>query len=224
MSRMPVVVLREAVATARTALWPVAKLHRMPPPGDQIHRPVLLIHGYLAHPDVFRPLMRRLYREGWSRVERVGYPSTRLSLPEIVQRIDAAARPLADAHGPIDIVAHSLGAVSTRAWIREFDGARCVRRFISLGGPHAGTRWYRFTPPKIRAVLDPRGEWVKRLQGGDEPVDTVVIRARYDQQVFPPERASLPGVREVVLQGHGHNGLLWSRGAHQAVVDALRDP
>jgi triacylglycerol lipase len=220
---LPTVVLRESIATLRTAFWPVARLiHPMPPPGTIAdRRPVVLIHGYLGHPENFRPLKRRLHLDGWSVVERVGYPSTQLDLPQIVERIEAVVRPLAREHGPVDVVAHSLGAVSTRAWLKEFGGAPHVHRFISLGGPHAGTSWYRLAPRALWPVLDPRGYWVGRLAGGLEPVDTVVIRARYDQQVFPPERASLPGVREVVLQGHGHNSLLWSRSAHDAVIHAL---
>ena len=222
MKHLARVVVREAVATARSAAWPLARLHRLPPPGDGIgRRPLVLVHGYLGHPDMFRPLVRRLYEHGWKDVARVGYPSTRLSLPQIVERIDAVARPLARVHGEIDVVAHSLGACSTRAWLREFGGADLVRRFVSLGGPHAGTSFFRLAPPTLWPVLDPDGYWVKRLRGGPEPVDTVVVRARYDQQVFPPERASLPGVREVVLQGHGHNSLLWSRSAHEAVLNAL---
>ncbi|MEZ4316616.1 MAG: hypothetical protein R3F61_03910 [Myxococcota bacterium] len=218
------VVVREAVATVRSAAWPLARLHRLPEPGSGVGvRPVVLVHGYLGHPDMFRPLIRRLYQEGWKTVARVGYPSTRLRLPQIVERIDAVARPLYEAHGPIDVVAHSLGAFSTRAWLKEFGGADVVRRFVSLGGPHAGTSFFRLAPPNLWPVLDPHGYWVERLSGGPEPVDTIVVRARYDQQVFPPERAALPGVREVVLQGHGHNSLLWSRSAHQAVLDALRE-
>lgn len=223
MRHVSTVVAREAVATFRSAMWPLARLHRMPRPGTRHHRPVVMVHGYLGHPDMFRPLKRRLFTEGFKTIEAVQYPSTRYRLPQIVQTIDDVATPLFDAHGPIDIVAHSLGAVSTRAWLKEFGGAAKVRRFISLGGPHAGTTFFKLAPPSLWPVLDPDGYWVRRLSEGGEAVDTIVIRARYDQQVFPPERAALPNVREVVLQGHGHNSLLWSRAAHEAVVRALQE-
>lgn len=223
--RLAGVVSRESVATLRSALFPLARLHPMNAPGSEHDRPILLVHGFLGHPDMWRPLQRRLHEAGWARVHSLRYPSTQLRLAEIAQRIDAEARRLYEQHGPIDVVGHSLGAVSSRAWIREFGGASLVRRFVSLGGPHAGTTLHRLVPDTLAPVLDPDGYWVERLgEDGPEPVDTIVIRARYDQQVFPPERAALPGVREVVLQGHGHNSLLWSRSAHQAVVDALSAP
>jgi pimeloyl-ACP methyl ester carboxylesterase len=220
---LPLVATTEAVATVRSALWPLARLRPLPPAPTAPSTPVVLVHGYLGHPDMWRPLTRRLYQAGRGRVHRVGYPSTRLTLDQIAHRIgEEVSR--ASQEGPIDLVGHSLGAVACRAWLKVFDGARHVRRFVSLGGPHAGTAMYRFTPPILWEVLDPDGPWVHRLAEGEEPVPTTVIRARYDHQVLPPVRASLPGVDEVVLHGCGHNGLLWRSEAHEAVVDALSAP
>ncbi len=214
--------LSETVATLRSAGWPLARLvHPLPapPPGDR--PPVVLVHGFLGHPDVFRPLTRRLYAEGWSVVVAVGYPSTRLHLDEIAARIGHVARPLADRHGPVHLVGHSLGAVACRAFVKVFGGAPHVRSLVSLGGPHAGTALWRLTPPILWDVLRPDGPWVRRLAEGPEPVPTTVVRSVYDQQVLPPVRAHLPGVDEHLLSGTGHNGLLWSRAAHEAVVRAL---
>lgn len=220
------VAARELVATVRTGLWPIALLHPLPAPHPRATpglRPVVLVHGFLGHPECLRNIARRLLRAGAPAVVRVGYPSTRRTLEEIAEAVAEVARPLA-AEGPIDLVGHSLGAVACRAWLKTGDGARHVRRFVSLGGPHAGTLWWRATPPWLHEALRPDGAWVQRLAAGPEPVPTTVIRARYDQQVFPPQRASIPGVREVVLTGLGHNGLLWSREAQEAVVAALSAP
>lgn len=216
------------MATVRCALFPLARLHPMParPPaqrGGAEAPPVVLVHGYLGHPDMFRPLIRKLYLSGRGRVVTVGYPSTRLGLEQIVARIDETVLAHADG-GQVDIVGHSLGAVASRCWIKLFGGARYVRRFVSLGGPHAGTLLYRLTPPRLWPVLNPAGPWVRKLAESPEPVPTVVIRARYDHQVLPPVCAALPGTSEVVLSGCGHNGLLWSRGAHDAVLTALSEP
>lgn len=213
---------RELVATVRCALFPLARLHRMPRRPEAASVPVVLVHGYLGHPDMFRPLTRRLYEAGRGTVVAVGYPSTRSTLESIAARIDEVVMPLAEA-GPVDLVGHSLGAVASRAWIKVYGGARHVRRFVSLGGPHAGTVLFRLTPPSLWPVLDPDGPWVQRLADGPEPVRTTVIRARYDHQVLPPVRASLPGIDEIVLDGCGHNSLLWSSRAHEAVLSALAD-
>lgn len=215
----------EVAVTLRSAAWPLARLRPMPSPRPGAgHPPVLLVHGYLGHAEMLRPLARRLLEEGWSHVERVSYPSWRWSLPEIEGHVLDHLRRLHARHGPVDLVAHSLGAVACRALLKEGGGAPYVRRFVSLGGPHHGTSWYRVVPGPLRSVFDPRGDLVARLNQGPEPVPTRVIRAAYDHQVFPPHRASLEGVDEVVVRAWGHNGLLWSREAQNAVIEALRAP
>lgn len=220
LGQLPRVVVTETLATLRSASFPLARLRRLPTRSD-VGRPVVLVHGYLGHADMFRPLQRRMHAAGLENVRCVSYRSTRLSLDEIASAIDEVVVPLARAFGPVDLVGHSLGAVACRAWLKAFGGAPWVRRFVSLGGPHAGTALYRLTPPLLWEVLDPDGPWVRALADGPEPVPTTVIRSRYDHQILPPVRASLPGAIEVVLDGHGHNGLLWSRTAHRAVIDAL---
>jgi pimeloyl-ACP methyl ester carboxylesterase len=169
---------------------------------------------------MLRPLARTLLNEGWPVAHRITYPSFRSDLDDIVEALARVVRPLAE-DGPVDCIGHSMGAVAIRAWVKCGDGADYVRHFVSLGGPHAGTSLHRLAPRVLRDVLDPDGPWVERLAEGPEPVPTTVIRSAWDQQVLPPIRASIPGVPEVVLDTHGHNGLLWSTDAHAAVVAAL---
>jgi pimeloyl-ACP methyl ester carboxylesterase len=219
---VPVVLATELGALVRTALSPLARLRPLPSPGDSGDRPpVFLVHGFMGHAGMLRPLTRRLLNEGWTEVIPVSYPSLSSSLEQIVERIaDEADRAAGDRQ--IDLVGHSLGAVACRAWIKAFGGAPRVRRFVSLGGPHGGTSLHRVVPRHLREVFDPRGPWVARLAVGPEPVPTTVIRARWDHQVVPSASASLAGVSEIVLEAQGHNGLLWASKAHDAVVGALR--
>ena len=216
---VPVVIATELAASLRTALFPLARLTPLPVPSAPCGRaPAVLVHGFMGHPDMLRPLSRRLLREGWTDIERVGYPSLSASMEEIAFAIGRVVEKKGE---PVDLVGHSLGAVACRAYLKIFGGTPYVRRFVSLGGPHAGTSLYRVVPSQLTAALDPRGPWVGRLALGNEPVPTWVIRARYDHQVLPPVRASLAGAQEIVLEGYGHNGLLWAKAAHDAVIKAL---
>ena len=221
---IPRVAAREVLATVRAAASPIASALRPLPTGIAGDRaPVVLVHGYLGHPEMLRALARSLLEAGWHHIERPGYPSSRMTLEEIARRIDECVTPIALSR-PVDLVGHSLGAVACRAWIKRFGGHRYVRRFVSLGGPHGGTRLYRFTPRALWPVLDPSGPWVRQLNDGPEPVPTTHIRARYDHQVLPPHPVQLEGATEHVLDQVGHNGLLWSARAHRAVIEALDGP
>jgi triacylglycerol lipase len=214
----------EVAVTARSAAWPVARLHRMPRPNPSSpHPPVVMTHGFLGHADMLRPIARALLNNGWGRVVRLGYPSTSLDLEGIIDRLRETVLPLAR-ESKVDLIGHSLGAVACRAWIKCLDGEQYVRRFISLGGPHAGTNIYRLAPQQLRDALAPDGAWVKRCNEGPEPVPTTVIRARYDQHILPPEAAQIPGAEELLLKTYGHNGLLWAKESHQAIMEALTKP
>lgn len=218
-------IAREGVLTARAGMYPFARLRKMPQPGPAgSHTPVVLVHGFLGHRDMLRPIARRLYSEGWDQVARVGYPSATCRLEDVVDAIREVVVPLAKEHGKVDLIGHSLGALASRAWIKALGGDRYVRRFVSLGGPHAGTTWYFVSPPWLHEALSPDGPWPRLLNQGPEPVPTTVIRARYDHQVFPPARAAIGGVHEVVIGGYGHNGMLWAPEAHEAIVNALSAP
>jgi triacylglycerol lipase len=215
-------VAREEVEfLVRCAVAPVLPWPPLPTPKPKPGRPpVLLVHGYLGHPEMLHPLAAALLANGAPRVERVQYDSLTLPFEEIVAAIAGAARALNEGQ-PVDLVGHSLGAVACQAWIKLYGGAPLVRRFVSLGGPHGGTSLYRLVPSPVRAAFDPRGGIVRRLAEGDEPVPTTVVRAQYDHQVFPPRRARLAGIEERVIGTHGHNSLLWSADAHEAVNEAL---
>ncbi len=199
----------------------------MPPPrsartvGDPRLPAVLLVHGFLARAPTMAPLARTLLDAGAREVVLADYPSTELTLEQIVDVVAAAAEPMVRAHGRIAVVGHSLGAFAVRTWIKRYGGASSVGVFVSLGGPHAGTALWPLLSPPLRAVLRPGSPEIRALAATPEPVRTVVLRARYDHQVFPPVRANIGGVEEIVVQGHGHNGLLLSPEVHAATVHAI---
>jgi len=217
--------LREVVATARTGMWPFAKLHPLPEPLPQAaHLPVVLVHGYMGHPAMMRPLARALLLGGAKATEAVAYPSMTWSFEQILAHLDTTIRAFAQQQGcKVAVVGHSMGAVATRAWLKFEGGHDVVQRFVSIGGPHAGTSLYRVVPSPVRSALDPASPFLERLNATPEPVPTFVLRARYDHQVFPPKRAAIGSLQERVIEGWGHNGLLWSPEVHLEVVRLLAE-
>lgn len=213
--------LREVQATVATVLLPMVGRRPLPTPRPAPgRRPVVLIHGFLGHPEILRPVAVHLLANGWPRVERVHYSSFRTPFERILDEIE---RHVGVLDGPVDLVGHSLGAVAARAWLKTRGGADRCERFVALAPPFGGTSLYRAVPGPLRRALDPRGEWVQRLAEDEHEVDTTVIRARYDANVLPAHRQTLrgPRVTEVVLDGLGHNGMLWSPRVAWAVAEAL---
>ncbi|MDB5962036.1 MAG: hypothetical protein JWP59_3330, partial [Massilia sp.] len=101
--------------------------------------PVLLLHGYGCNSGYWTQLARRLADQ------RISYASVDLepvtgAIDDYVARVEAAVQGLlrASGAGQIAIVAHSMGGLVARAWLRQHGSAR-LARLITLGSPHHGT-------------------------------------------------------------------------------------
>jgi pimeloyl-ACP methyl ester carboxylesterase len=116
----------------------------------------------------------------------------------------------------VDIVAHSLGSVIVREWLRQYPGEqRFVRRFVAVDGANHGiincspnplNFWQApanggFTPGSAicQELGSPNTPFLKRLNRGREALgaanDTLVIRnADTGFVYFPTQDGFLPGV------------------------------
>jgi pimeloyl-ACP methyl ester carboxylesterase len=64
----------------------------------------------------------------------------------------------------VDIVAHSLGVTLTRAWLREDNAYRLVRRFVAIDGPNHGI---------INCSPSPANYWQLDILGGFTPTSPI---------------------------------------------------
>jgi triacylglycerol lipase len=105
--------------------------------------PVLCVHGIEASGRAFEPLQATLGAAGWRTVRCMDLsPSDgSVSLRLLAAQVEQAAKLLCLEQGVsrIDVVGFSMGALIVRYWMQLLGGLPCVRRFISVSGPHQGT-------------------------------------------------------------------------------------
>lgn len=106
------------------------------PPGDGIEG-VVLIHGLARSTGSMWILAQRLEAAGFA-TARVGYPSTRMTLAQAVDHVEAAIRRATRSWRVIHMVGHSLGGVIARM-IAERASDLPVGRVVQLGAPNAGS-------------------------------------------------------------------------------------
>jgi hypothetical protein len=221
------VFLMECAATVCAALpapparRPPRPLLRAAPP-----RPVVLVPGSAQHGRGLRWLRRRLRRDGWRQVYTVPARAPRgdverraARLGEAIERIrrEASAR-------EVDIVAHGIGGLVARAWVRARGSACGVGQLITLGTPHQGTTawcWLGLAPGGT-----PRpGSAVLRRLAADDPVpgliDCTSIYSIDDALVVPATAAYYPGAFNVEVRRLGHMSLLLSRRVYELVRENL---
>lgn len=218
-----------------------------PAAGGAEHAParrgVLLVHGYFCN--------RGLWT-GWiGRLQAAGHPVMAVNLEPLwgdidghVALLDAAAHRLQAATGqPPLVVAHSMGGLAVRAWLRvvcstaEKAGAgadaadaavvRRVAHVITLGTPHHGTWLARLGWGRNAQQMRWHSRWLADLAGAEPPGlarHFTCWHSLADNIVMPAGTAVLPGSRERRLNDVGHVALVTHPAVWSDVQAALLGP
>ena len=171
--------------------------------------PVLLVPGYGGSTGALDVLAGRL-RDAGRQAVVVDLPGDgRGDLREAAQALEDAAEDALDDGAPgVDVIGYSAGGVTARLYAQEH--ATDVRRVVTLGSPHHGTRLaalgVALSPgscPTACQQLAPGSDLLDDLNAGDETPDGpqwLSLWTVQDETVTPPETASLDGATNLALQ------------------------
>jgi triacylglycerol esterase/lipase EstA (alpha/beta hydrolase family) len=176
--------------------------------------PVLLLHGYGCNSGYWAHLLPLLD------AARISHASIDLEpiagdIDGYVPLVDQAVEALCAASGAdrVAIVAHSMGGLVARAWMRS-RGTHRVARLVTLGTPHHGTALARFGPGANAAQMRRAGSgesaWLRALAAGECPATRALVTSIYtyhDNIVAPQTSSVLPGARNIGFGGVGHVAL-----------------
>ena len=111
------------------------------------------------------------------------------------------------------IVAHSMGGLVARAWLRKHGAAR-VARVITLGTPHHGTCLASFgvgrNAQQMRRAGCPDGsesDWLRTLAAGESAATRALLTSIYthhDNIISPQTSSFLAGAHNIAMGGVGH--------------------
>ena len=192
--------------------------------GDN-ERVVILLHGLFQNRSCLFWLAHRLRRAGFRHVCSINTPPWRdlETLTEIlVRKVDELR--LTHKVEQVDLVGHSMGGMIGRNFVQHRGGSSKVRRLVTLGTPHQGSKLAPFALSKMGRSLQPGSTFLQKFNRGVLPESTLVttIYSRHDNIVLPVDNARIKGVPAVELDGMGHTALLFHPRALQAVIEALR--
>ena len=188
--------------------------------------PVLLVHGYGCNSGYWGYLLPRLDRNSISHasidLEPVGG-----AIDDYVPAMQAAVEELCAATGApqVAIVAHSMGGLVARAWMRAHGSAR-VARIVTLGTPHHGTQLANFGPganaAQMRRSKGEANAWLRALGDSEDAARRALITSifsHHDNIVAPQTSSVLEGARNIALGGVGHVAL----GCNGRVLDTVME-
>lgn len=180
--------------------------------------PVLLIHGYGCNSGYWSHLTPLLD------ASRISHASLDLepmlgAIDDYVPLVERAVDSLCSKSNvpKVIIVAHSMGGLVARAYVREH-GPGCVAHIFTMGTPHHGTSLanlgigrnavqMRRTPGSAHA---PESPWLRALAAAEDDATRALITSFYthhDNIVAPQTSSVLPGARCIEFGGVGHVAL-----------------
>lgn len=190
--------------------------------------PVLLVHGYGCNSGYWRRLLPLLDAARASHAAVDLEPLTGdidAYVPQIEHAVEAL-RAQAGA-GRVIIVAHSMGGLAARAWMRRFGSGR-IARLITLGSPHHGTSLAAFglgvnaLQMRRSGRSGPASAWLRALEASETPHTRALITSIYthhDNIIAPQTSSELAGARNLAFGGVGHVAL----GSNPRVLAAVMD-
>jgi triacylglycerol lipase len=173
--------------------------------------PVLLVHGFRGSSSGWHAFEASLRAQGYRDAEfaAIDYDDSASNV-EVAHQIAQAAEALRARTGAshIDVVSHSMGAISSRYWLERLGGASQVDAWVSLAGVNEGTVWaygcYVLAPCR---EMVPTSSVLERLNAGlrsSGPIRYGAWWSPCDEAIVPHANAELPGAHNVETSCLGH--------------------
>lgn len=195
--------------------------------------PVVLVHGILGQERLYWNLLKgRLVAQGFHVHEialpAMGFGDLRSAAAALGNRLDALRKE--KGMDEVDVLAHSAGGLATRWFLRQNGDDHGVRRLITLGTPHEGTRSAGLLPLRgLISQVRPGSRFLTTLNEGDPtpgPTLYTAVWTHFDGVVLPAESARLPAswnVENLLYPGIMHWGYLTGPRLARVLAANLRD-
>lgn len=191
--------------------------------------PVLLIHGYGCNSGYWHGMSKALTKAGITHYA-INLEPVFADIDDYAPRIEDAVNELCKEtrHREIIIVAHSMGGLAARSYLRA-EGDSRIAKVITLGSPHNGTglanfglgpnsQQMRWTGSVEQGVAS---DWLCNLKGCENEqrmTRFVSLYSYHDNIIAPPTSSHLQGAKNIPFQAIGHVALAYSPTVQECVI------
>ncbi len=176
---------------------------------------VVMLHGFFATGGVMLPLRERLEQRGVATAAMSYAPG-----PSVRDVAAGVADWLGDVPAKLHVVGHSLGGVVARYFALHHGRGR-VLQTISLAAPFAGVKVGTFgmAIPLARDLAE--GSALLRELRFDDSIPHLSVIAKEDHVLSAPLSHALPGGEVLLLEGSGHNALLYDARVQDCIAERI---
>jgi triacylglycerol lipase len=192
------------------------------------HDPILFVHGWNGSESNWSTMISNFSREGWTREELNNwrYSSSQSNVTiarEVSTKVDAILR--ATGAAKVDIIAHSMGSLNSRYYLKNLGGSAKVDDWVSLGGPNHGTTAANICFTTACVEMRIGSAFLTALNEGDETPGTTNYGTWWsscDESINPDESVLLSGATNTATGCVNHIGLVSNSTVFAQVRDFVR--
>ena len=188
--------------------------------------PVVLIPGYTMNRGYFFPYATGLQKRGYnvfvfspkklfdSIEDMAGYLQYKIN--EVLKETGKEK---------VILVGHSMGGLLSRYYLQRLDGDKHVKKIITIGTPHYGTKLAPFGYGKNAREMEVNSTFISDLNRDIEDfqknIDFLSIVSKSDNMVIPYQNGHLTGSERYLVDHLGHNSLMFSSEIYGKIVNEL---
>jgi triacylglycerol lipase len=177
--------------------------------------PILFVHGYVESASLWNTMIANFEKNGYSKSQLMAYSyntgtsNKTLAETEVKSHVETLLKNNPGAT-KVDIIAHSMGSLNTRWYIKFVGGEAKVDDWVSLGGPNHGTETANACFQTSCVEMRVGSKFLSELNAGDETPGTVNYGTWWspcDEIINPDSSVALSGATNTKTACLSHTAL-----------------
>ncbi|HEY3492699.1 MAG TPA: alpha/beta fold hydrolase [Solirubrobacterales bacterium] len=192
--------------------------------------PILFVHGWSESSSVWKTMIANLEKDGYAKSELSAYSynsntsNKTLAETEVKSRVEALKK--ATGATKVDIIAHSMGSLNTRWYIKFVSGGEAnVDDWVSLGGPNHGTSTANLCFSAACVEMRVGSTFLSELNAGDETPGSVSYGTWWspcDEIINPDSSVALSGATNTETACISHSALMTDKTVYTQVREFVK--
>jgi triacylglycerol lipase len=190
--------------------------------------PILFVHGYSESASLWNTMIGRFEKDGYPKSYLSAYSyntsqSNKIDAEEVKSRVETLLKNTGAAK--VDIIAHSMGSLNSRWYIKFLGGESKVDDWVSLGGPNHGTETANFCFSTSCVEMRVGSTFLSELNAGDETPGIVNYGTWWspcDEIINPDSSVALSGATNTKTACISHTALTTDETVYSQVREFVK--
>src|SRR5690242_10787413 len=190
--------------------------------------PILFVHSYVESASLWNTMIKNFEKDGYPKSYLSAYSyntsqSNKVDAEEVKSKVESLLK--ATGATKVDIVAHSMGSLNSRWYIKFLGGESKVDDWVSLGGPNHGTETANFCFSTSCTEMRVGSKFLSELNAGDETPGAVNYGTWWspcDEIINPDSSVSLSGATNTKTACISHTALTTDETVYKQVREFVK--